>query len=88
MLPPKLLASPDPQYSEPARRAKYQGTSVLWLVIDREGNSRDIRIARPTGFGLDEQAIAAVKQWHFQPAMKDGQPVDVQINIEVNFRLY
>lgn len=85
---PRALFAPDPEYSEEARKAKYQGTCVLWLVVGPDGHPRDIRVTRSLGLGLDEKAIEAVKQWKFEPAMKDGKPVAVQINVEVSFRLY
>ena len=85
---PKALYAPDPEYSEEARKAKHQGTCVLWLVVGPDGRPRDIRIARSLGLGLDEKAMQAVKTWKFEPAMKDGKPVAVQVNVEVEFRLY
>jgi len=85
---PRAVYTPDPEYSEEARKAKYQGTCVLWLIVSPDGRPRDIRVARTLGMGLDEKAIEAVRNWKFEPAMKDGQPVSVQINVEVNFRLY
>ncbi|HZQ24255.1 MAG TPA: energy transducer TonB [Terriglobales bacterium] len=85
---PRPVFTPDPEYSEEARKAKYQGTCVLWLIVGPDGHPRDIRVARTLGLGLDEKAIEAVKQWKFEPAMKDGKPVAVQINVEVSFRLY
>jgi TonB family protein len=85
---PRALYAPDPQYSEEARKAKYQGTVVLWLVVDARGRAQYVKVARSLGMGLDEQAIAAVRKWKFQPAEKNGRPVAVQINVEVNFRLY
>ena len=85
---PRILYSPDPDYSEEARKAKFQGTVTLWLVVGADGRPRDARVARSLGMGLDEKALAAVRQWKFEPAMKDGRPVAVQINVEVNFRLY
>jgi len=85
---PHILYAPDPSYSEEARKAKYQGTVVLWTVIGSDGRPRDIKIARSLGMGLDEKAIEALKLWKFEPALKDGRPVSVQINVEVNFRLY
>ncbi|MBZ5599158.1 MAG: energy transducer TonB [Acidobacteriia bacterium] len=85
---PRVIYQPDPEYSEEARKAKYQGTCVLWLVVGPDGRPRDIRVARTLGLGLDEKAIEAVKTWKFEPAMKDGKPVAVQINVEVEFRLY
>jgi TonB family protein len=85
---PHTTYAPDPEYSEPARQAKYQATTVLWLIVGPDGLPRDIRIQRPSGMGLDEQAVNAVERWKFEPAKKDGQPVPVMINVEVNFRLY
>jgi periplasmic protein TonB len=85
---PKATFSPDPEYSEEARKAKFQGTCVLWLIVGPDGHPRDIRVSRTLGLGLDEKAIEAVKNWKFEPAMKDGKPVAVQINVEVDFRLY
>lgn len=85
---PKIIYQPDPEYSEEARKAKYQGTCVLWLVVGPDGKPRDIRVQRTLGLGLDEKAIEAVKTWRFEPALKDGKPVAVQINVEVSFRLY
>ncbi len=85
---PRVLSSPDPEYSEEARKAKYQGVCVLWLIVGPDGHPRDVRVARSLGMGLDQKAIEAVRQWKFEPALKDGKPVAVQINVEVNFRLY
>jgi TonB family protein len=85
---PRALNTPDPDYSEEARKAKYQGTCVLWLIVDSSGHPRDVKVARSLGMGLDQKAIEAVRKWTFEPAMKDGKPVAVQINVEVNFRLY
>jgi periplasmic protein TonB len=85
---PRPVFTPDPEYSEEARKAKYQGTCVLWLIVGPDGKPRDIKVSRTLGLGLDEKAIEAVKQWKFEPAMKDGKPVAVQINVEVSFRLY
>jgi TonB family protein len=85
---PKAIFAPDPEYSEEARKVKHMGTVVLWLVVGPDGKPRDIRVLRTLGLGLDEKAIEAVKNWRFEPAMKDGKPVAVQINVEVNFHLY
>lgn len=85
---PQAIATPDPEYTEEARNAKTQGTCILWMIVDDQGHPRDIRIVRGLGFGLDAKAIEAVKQWRFQPALKDGHPVNVQISVEVGFKLY
>jgi TonB family protein len=85
---PKELYAPEPEYSEEARKAKYQGTCVLYVIVGADGRPRDLRVARSLGLGLDEKAIDAVKTWKFEPAMKDGKPVAVAISVEVEFRLY
>jgi len=85
---PQALSAPDPEYTEEARRAKMQGTCVLWLIVDSQGRPRDVRVVRGLGYGLDGKALEAVRQWRFQPSLKDGKPVDVQISVEVAFHLY
>jgi periplasmic protein TonB len=85
---PRPISTPDPEYTDEARQAKTQGTCILWLVVDAEGRPRDIRVVRGLGYGLESKAIEAVKQWRFEPALKDGKPVNVQISVEVGFRLY
>ena len=86
--PPRVIHNVDPAYPEQARQAKLEGSVVLGIVVGVDGKAHNIRVVRPFGSGLDEQAVAAVQQWEFQPATKDGKPVAVNINIEVNFRLY
>ncbi len=85
---PQPVSTPDPEYTEEARNAKTQGTCILWMIVDDQGRPRDIRVVRGLGFGLDAKAIEAVRQWKFQPAQKDGHPVNVQISVEVGFKLY
>lgn len=84
---PQVVYKVDPEYSEQARKAKYQGTVVLNLVVQSDGSVRDIRILQPLGLGLDEKAIEAVRQWRFKPGLRNGQAVDVAAIIEVTFRL-
>jgi TonB family protein len=84
---PVILYKVEPEYSEEARKAKYQGTVVLSIVIDEQGRPRDIKVIRPLGMGLDEKAIEAVSKWRFRPGYKDGKPVAVLATVEVNFRL-
>ncbi len=61
---------------------------MLSAVIGEDGLTHDIRVVRPLGLGMDESAIEAVRRWKFAPAMLNGQPVPVHINVEVNFRAY
>jgi len=85
---PRTLFAPDPEYSDEARKAKFQGTVILICVVGPDGRTRDIRIARSLGMGLDQKAMEAVRIWRFDPARKDGHPVAVEVSVEVNFRLY
>ncbi len=85
---PRAIDDPEPEYSDEARKMKHEGTVILSLIVDAEGRARNIHVARSLGMGLDEKAIEAVKKWKFEPGKKDGQPVAVQVNVEVNFRLY
>ncbi len=84
---PALVFKVEPEYSEEARKAKFQGTVVLYVVVDDKGNPRDLRIVRPLGLGLDEKALEAVQKWRFKPGYLNGKAVSVAATIEVNFRL-
>jgi len=85
---PQLISKVEPEYSSEARQAKHQGTVILSLVVGADGMTRGIRVSRSLGMGLDEKAIEAVRQWRFEPAKKDGRPVPVAVDVEVNFRLF
>jgi protein TonB len=84
---PRLTRKIEPEYSEEARKAKYQGTVVLAVEVWPDGLAHNIRVIRSLGLGLDEKALEAVRQWQFVPGKKDGKAVKVQASIEVNFRL-
>jgi TonB family protein len=84
---PALIYKVEPEYTEEARAAKYQGTVILYVEIDPNGNAANIEVKQSLGLGLDEKAIEAVKKWKFKPGQKDGNPVTVFATIEVNFRL-
>jgi protein TonB len=77
----------EPEYSEEARKAKFQGTVLLAIVVTEDGRTSNVRVLRPLGMGLDEKAVEAVMKWRFKPGYKDGHAVPVQANVEVNFRL-
>jgi TonB family protein len=85
---PHPISTPDPEYSEEARKANVQGRVTLYAVVGQDGVPRNLKIQRGLGMGLDEKAIQAVSTWRFEPAKKDGRAVPVMVNIEVNFRLY
>jgi protein TonB len=84
---PSVLYKVEPEYSEEARKAKYQGTVVLYVEVDAAGHPTNLKVVRSLGLGLDEKAIEAVEKWKFRPGYKDGKPVTVAATIEVNFRL-
>ena len=84
--PPKPISTPDPEYSAEARRAYYEGTVVLGMVVEADGRPYSIKVLRSLKYGLDEKAIEGVKKWRFQPAMKDNVPVAVHVTVEVGFR--
>jgi TonB family protein len=86
---PVALNSVEAEFSDEARRAKYQGVCLISLIVDAQGNPQNPRVIRTLGMGLDEKALEAVRKYKFRPAMKDGKtPVPVMITVEVNFRLY
>jgi protein TonB len=85
---PVLTYKVDPEFSEEARKAKFMGVVLVNLVVDTKGLPENVRLVRGVGMGLDEKAIEAVKQYRFKPAMENGKPVPVQLNVEVNFQIF
>jgi TonB family protein len=85
---PVPLINVEPEFTEVARKARYQGIVLVSIIVDTQGMPRNPKVVRALGMGLDEKAIEAVKKYRFKPAMKDGMPVPVMINVEINFRLY
>jgi len=86
---PVALNQVEAEFSDEARRAKYQGVCLISLIVDAQGNPQNPRVVRALGMGLDEKALEAVRKYKFKPAMRDGKtPVPVMITVEVNFRLY
>jgi len=85
---PQVIYSVDPEFSDEARRAKYQGICVVSVIVDAQGNPQHVKVVRPLGMGLDEKAVEAVRQYRFKPAYYQGHPVAVEVNVEVNFRIY
>jgi len=85
---PACLYCPEPQYSEDARKAKFQGIVVLEVIIQPDGHATNIKVVKGAGLGLDERALEAVRTWRFKPAVgPSGTPVATITDIEVNFRL-
>jgi TonB family protein len=85
--PPSVISRVDPQYTDEARSARAQGTVVLEAVVRKDGSVSVRRVVRAVGYGLDDRAIQALQQWVFKPGTRGGVPVDVAVNIEVNFHL-
>jgi TonB family protein len=85
---PQVLHSVEPEFTDDARRANYQGRVSIKLIVDSQGNPQDLRLASHLGMGLDERAIEAVRHYKFSPAMYEGHAVSVQILMDVDFRLH
>jgi TonB family protein len=88
VIAPRVIYQTDPEFSEEARKAKFQGNCVLGLIVDANGRPTNIHILNALGMGLDEKAIESVKGWKFEPGKKDGHDVAVEIAVEVDFHLY
>jgi TonB family protein len=85
--PPTVMSRVEPKYTDEAKEARAQGTVVLQVVIRKDGSVDVLRVVRSIGYGLDQSSIDAFKQWVFRPGMKNGNPVDVALNVEINFNL-
>jgi TonB family protein len=88
VLPPKLIYSVEPEFSQAARNAKSAGNVLVNLWVSPEGTVSHVSIIRPIGMGLDDRAVEAVQKYTFTPATEDGKPVLVELNIEVNFQIF
>jgi TonB family protein len=85
--PPRLLREVRADYTEDARRRGVEGEVVLEIVVRHDGSVGDVRILKRLGSGLDERAVQAVRQWRFAPARRLGSPVDVIVEVAVEFKL-
>ncbi len=85
---PQVIHSVEPEFTESARTANFQGTVSIQLIVDSQGNPRNVHVLHHLGMGLDEKAIEAVRQYRFHPAMYQGHPVAVQMVIDVDFHLH
>lgn len=84
---PIPIYQPTAEYSDEARRAKFQGIVTVSVVIDAQGHPQNVHLARGVGMGLDEKAIEAVRQYRFKPAKLNGKPVAVYLNVQISFDL-
>jgi TonB family protein len=85
---PRPIYTPEPQFSELARHQKFQGVVGMNVVIDSSGQVSNIKIVKPLGMGLDEEAVRTIQTWRFTPGQRRGQPVAVAMYIEMDFHLY
>jgi TonB family protein len=83
--PPRLSYGPNPECSKEARKARIHGTVVLTVVVATDGLAHDISVVRSVGYGLDEEAINAVKKWRFKPGQGSGKPAPIQMTVESAF---
>jgi protein TonB len=87
---PTLITRVNPTYTQDAMRAKIQGSVRLEVVVLADGTVGDVRVIESLDkqYGLDQQAINAAKQWRFNPARRNGQPVPAQVAIVLEFKLH
>jgi len=85
---PIAIYTPDPEFSEEARKAKFSGNVIVSLIVGADGKPRNVHVLRGVGMGLDQKAVEAVEQYKFKPALKDGKPVAVYVNIDVTFQIF
>ena len=85
--PPTVLRRYKPAYSEEAKKARIEGVVILSAIVRKDGTIEVLKVVRSLDRGLDENAVRAIRRWKFRPGMKDGIPVDVALNVEVNFSL-
>jgi len=87
VLPPRILKEVKAAYTEDARRSNTEGEVVLEIVVRRDGSVGDVKLISGLPGGLNDRAIAAVRQWRFAPATRYGQAVDVIVEVAVQFKL-
>ncbi len=88
VMAPKPVSTPNPEYTDRARKKKLNGSVVVAMIVTPDGKVRDPKVTKSLDKDLDKQALAAVSTWKFEPATKDGKPVAVHLKAEVDFRLY
>jgi periplasmic protein TonB len=88
IVPPVPIYAPEAEFSDEARRSKYQGVCLISIIVDTHGNPQNPRVVQRLGMGLDEKAIEAIRRYKFKPGTRDGKPVPVLITIEVDFRMF
>jgi TonB family protein len=84
----RLLTTFEPESNEFAQANGVAGMALYHTVVGPDGKAEEIAVGRPIGFGLDENAVAAIRKASFQPAVKDGKPVPVLLDLVVQFRIF
>jgi TonB family protein len=85
---PRAIFQPEAEFTDAARSAKFGGNCVVSLVVNAEGMPENVRVVRRLGYGLDENAVSAVKRYRFRPAMTKDGPVPAAISVSVSFKIY
>lgn len=89
---PRVTYAPEPSFSEIARyekfHEKFQGIVTFTVIVGTDGRLHDVHVLHPLGLGLDDSAFATLQTWRFDPGKRNGEPVAVEMNIEVSFNLY
>jgi TonB family protein len=86
--PPRGLRTPNPEYTNAARIANFKGNLILHVTVSADGQPLDVRVLRGLPYGLNRSSLETVRTWTFQPATSGGAPVQVEVAVEVTFRLY
>ncbi|HEY2013051.1 MAG TPA: energy transducer TonB [Bryobacteraceae bacterium] len=85
---PVVIYQVEPEFSEEARKAKFMGVVVVNLIVDSKGMPQNVHVLRGVGMGLDQKAVEAVRQYRFKPAIAEGKPVPVELNVQVDFQIF
>jgi TonB family protein len=86
--PPRVIYQVEPAFTEADRRTRVKGSILVNCWVNEQGDPINVHVLRGTGTFLDEKAVTAVKQYKFKPAMENGEPLLVELNIEVNFNIF
>jgi len=83
-----VVSKVDPEFTTEARQKKLAGVVLVNLIVDAKGKPQNVHVGRGIGSGLDQNAVAAVKKYKFEPATENGKPVPVALSVEVNFQIF
>ncbi len=85
---PKLMHQVEPRYSKLAKKKKIEGHVIVSLIVDETGKPQDVHVKQGLGYGLDEEAVTAVRAWSFEPSRLNNKPVSIAMDVDVNFRVF